>query len=190
MRRYKHSDKGKDLFDTSNYSALADEYKALKGLIDHLSPSLDNIKQKLMPVKSELKLTTDAMNILNKLAKNLAENIGQQLGNAVINSSTNSFSKSNIFGFLEKILSNFWNEGRAIGGNIAVGKSYLVGEKGPELFTPHTSGIVTANNYMSSKRQSINVVLNVNSTANNGFGKNHNQQLRELTRAIYNLSLR
>ena len=34
---------------------------------------------------------------------------------------------------------------RAMGGSVEAGKTYLVGERGPELFTPSFSGNVTAN---------------------------------------------
>lgn len=35
---------------------------------------------------------------------------------------------------------------RALGGPVGAGKSYLVGERGPELFTPNNSGKITSNN--------------------------------------------
>jgi hypothetical protein len=35
--------------------------------------------------------------------------------------------------------------GRALGGPVSAGESYMVGERGPELFTPRTSGGITAN---------------------------------------------
>lgn len=37
---------------------------------------------------------------------------------------------------------------RAMGGPVTAGNSYVVGERGPELFTPKTSGSVTSNNDM------------------------------------------
>jgi len=38
---------------------------------------------------------------------------------------------------------------RAYGGSVSGGRSYLVGERGPELFTPSGSGTITANNKMA-----------------------------------------
>ena len=38
--------------------------------------------------------------------------------------------------------------GRAKGGDVAGGKSYIVGEKGPEVFTPGRTGTITPNNQM------------------------------------------
>lgn len=38
--------------------------------------------------------------------------------------------------------------GRAKGGDVAGGKSYIVGEKGPEIYTPGRTGTITPNNQM------------------------------------------
>jgi len=40
-------------------------------------------------------------------------------------------------------------EARAKGGPVNAGQPYLVGERGPELFTPDTSGMITANNKLA-----------------------------------------
>lgn len=48
---------------------------------------------------------------------------------------------------------------RASGGPVMAGKSYLVGERGPELFTPNSSGGITSNSALSSGT-TINVTVN------------------------------
>jgi hypothetical protein len=48
---------------------------------------------------------------------------------------------------------------RAAGGPVVSGKPYIVGERGPELFTPGTSGTITPNNAMGG---STNITVNVN----------------------------
>jgi hypothetical protein len=48
---------------------------------------------------------------------------------------------------------------RALGGPVAGGSTYLVGERGPELFTPTSSGNITANNAMGGGNT---VTINVN----------------------------
>lgn len=48
---------------------------------------------------------------------------------------------------------------RASGGPVAGGGSYLVGERGPELFTPGTSGNITPNNALGGN---ANITVNVN----------------------------
>lgn len=50
---------------------------------------------------------------------------------------------------------------RAMGGPVTTGKSYLVGENGPEIFTPSGSGAITANNQIASGGVTVNQVINV-----------------------------
>jgi len=48
---------------------------------------------------------------------------------------------------------------RALGGPVFDGQSYLVGEEGPELFTPSVGGNITPNNKMGGS-QSVNISVN------------------------------
>ncbi|MGR9107772.1 MAG: hypothetical protein ACU843_12645, partial [Gammaproteobacteria bacterium] len=50
------------------------------------------------------------------------------------------------------ISSATFSGGRALGGPVAGGKSYMVGELGPELFTPATNGAIVPNNVFSQSR--------------------------------------
>ncbi|MEM9085302.1 MAG: hypothetical protein AAGB23_05215 [Pseudomonadota bacterium] len=54
---------------------------------------------------------------------------------------------------------------RAMGGPVTGGKSYLVGERGPELFTPSRSGSIVANHHLGGGKLQVEVVAN-----NDGFG--------------------
>jgi len=54
-------------------------------------------------------------------------------------------------------ISNIWGGGKALGGSVIQGKSYLVGEKGPEIFSPRTSGSITPNNKVGSTSVVVNV---------------------------------
>jgi Flp pilus assembly pilin Flp len=47
--------------------------------------------------------------------------------------------------------------GRASGGPVTGGTSYLVGERGPELFTPNSSGMITPNNRLGGGNTTINL---------------------------------
>ena len=55
----------------------------------------------------------------------------------------------------------------ANGGPAKAGRSYIVGEKGPELFTPGVSGMVTPNSQMGV---STNIVVNVDASGSNVEG--------------------
>ena len=50
---------------------------------------------------------------------------------------------------------------RANGGPVSAGKSYMVGERGPEMFVPNTGGRIVPNSDMGS---STNVVVNVDAS--------------------------
>jgi hypothetical protein len=47
--------------------------------------------------------------------------------------------------------------GKAMGGPVKLGTSYLVGERGPELFTPTGSGMITPNNRLGGGNTTINL---------------------------------
>ena len=68
---------------------------------------------------------------------------------------------------------------RAEGGPVSKGKNYLVGERGPEMFTPGSSGHITPNNQLGS---STNVVVNVDASGSSVQGDE--QRGRELGRLI------
>jgi phage-related minor tail protein len=69
---------------------------------------------------------------------------------------------------------------RAAGGPVAAGNSYLVGEKGPELFTPDASGAITPNAALARPQ----VVVNIQTPDAQSFQKSKSQVAAMLARAI------
>ena len=59
--------------------------------------------------------------------------------------------------------------GKAMGGPVTGGTSYIVGERGPELFSPGVSGMITPNHALGS---STNVVVNVDASNTTAQGDN------------------
>ncbi len=53
---------------------------------------------------------------------------------------------------------------RAAGGPVLGGKTYIVGEKGPELFSPRSSGQITPNHRMGGSGEQIVINQNINVT--------------------------
>lgn len=53
--------------------------------------------------------------------------------------------------------SKYYGGERELGGPVSAGKSYLVGEKGPELFSPSSSGNITPNNKLGGGGISITI---------------------------------
>ena len=68
---------------------------------------------------------------------------------------------------------------RAVGGPVSAFDSYLVGERGPELFTPGAGGFITPNNRLGGG-SSTNITINVTA----GMGANGNQIGEEIIRQI------
>jgi tape measure domain-containing protein len=58
--------------------------------------------------------------------------------------------------------------GRALGGPVMAGQSYIVGERGPEMFTPATSGGITPNNQLSDGSP-VNINFNIQANDARGF---------------------
>ena len=58
--------------------------------------------------------------------------------------------------------------GRAVGGSVMGNNPYIVGEKGPELFTPASSGMITPNDKLSSG-QAVNINFNIQANDAQGF---------------------
>ena len=83
-------------------------------------------------------------------------------------------------GFNRKpLIDNDFLEGKANGGPVAGGKPYIVGERGPELFTPGTSGMITPNHALGG---GTNVVVNVDASGSSVEGDE--DRGRELGRLI------
>jgi phage-related minor tail protein len=69
---------------------------------------------------------------------------------------------------------------RAAGGPVAAGQTYLVGEKGPELFTPSSDGAITPN----AALRGASVTVNINTPDAQSFLKSRSQVAAMLARAV------
>ena len=132
-------DTQQQIFD--NAKALADPFRQLSNII---AQDIGN------GIKGLIQGTQTLNNVLS--------NVLNKLSNAFLNRAL----FGNIQGALKKeqgLIGNLFGGFLADGGFATAGKSFIVGEKGPELFTPKVSGQVTPN---SALKGSTNVVVNVN----------------------------
>lgn len=60
--------------------------------------------------------------------------------------------------------------GRATGGPVANRTPYIVGERGPELFVPNSSGTIIPNNQLGGMGGDVSVVVNVDASGSNVQG--------------------
>ncbi len=88
------------------------------------------------------------------------------------------FGVSSFLGGLPGDIGKFF-QNRAEGGPVNKGRSYIVGERGPEMFTPGSSGMITPNHALGGF---TNVVVNVDASGSSVQGDE--QQGRELGRLI------
>jgi hypothetical protein len=61
---------------------------------------------------------------------------------------------------LGSVIDRVFGGGRAAGGPVNAGTTYLVGERGPELFTPSGSGSIIPNNRLGGGGGGINITVN------------------------------
>ena len=73
---------------------------------------------------------------------------------------------------------------KADGGSVSAGGSYMVGERGPELFTPSRSGTIIPNNAMGGVTNNIVINVDASGTAVQGNDAESNQFGEQLAAAI------
>ena len=125
-----------------------------KGIGDTIASSIVQSLQEA--VKGTAKLADIATSMLNRL-------IDQFIQLALVQASGIGGPIGAIAGFL--------SGGRANGGTVMGGRSYVVGERGPELFTPGRTGSIAPNKAMGGD---MNVVVNVDASGTEVQGNQGN----------------
>ena len=135
---------------------------------------IDGIKGAINGTQTFGQAMTNVLNNLkNKLMDKALNNLFDSIGSSIFKN-----KKSGGGGFFSNVLGGIFGE-RANGGPVKQGGSYIVGERGPEIFTPRASGNITPNHALGG---STNVVVNVDASGSNVEGDE--QQGRELGRLI------
>ncbi len=141
---------------------LGEHNKLRKDAIDltkQLNDETDKFAQSLEGpikegIKGLIKGTSTLGDLLNKVADKFLD--------LAIDEAFGSFGGGGIFGFLGNIF-------KANGGPVAGGNPYIVGEKGPELFVPRSSGTIVPNNQLGGG-SSTSVVVNVDASGTSAEG--------------------
>ena len=137
--------------------------------VDRAKEALDNATSSGSSMASTLSsslsnLFTSAQNGAKSLEQALV-GVLNQLSSMLINRAFQSMlgGGGGGGGFLSSIFGGF----RAMGGPVGAGRSYVVGERGPELFVPNTSGTVVSNdNLMSGQAVHVTVGWSRNADGN------------------------
>ena len=168
------------LLDTQGLSvrALVEKNNQAKQLVENARMIEESFKSLTQNISTDLAQGIQGLirgtSTLNDVLNNVL--------NKMIDAAFNMAFFGNAGGTLTKGLGLFGNLFGGFlqsGGPARAGKSYIVGEKGPELFTPSVSGMVTPNSNMGG---STNIVVNVDASGSSVEGDE--QSSRELGRLI------
>ena len=144
-------------------SGLTDAVMGTKTLAEAATGVLNNLKRKLVEVA------------MQRAVSGIGDSIGGFLGGIFGGRKkkaapliTNTFLGGAGSSFLSSIF-------RANGGPVSAGRSYVVGERGPELFTPRSSGMVTANDKIRGGTTNM-VTVNVDASGSSVAGNSADAQ--------------
>lgn len=135
-----------DILDVFN-KQLSDAYTRLRGVSDlvgsAIAPAFDGLF-------SSIEKGGDAIGgFFDGLAQGIKQLVQALIQTAAI-AGLVSLITGTPFAASFKAISGFTLPGRALGGPVSGGNPYLVGERGPELFVPQTSGSIVPNNGIGS----------------------------------------
>jgi len=106
--------------------------------------------------------------------------LAQSIVSTLKNTALNTLVRQPIENFLTSALTSTFSGSRAGGGFVAGGGSYLVGERGPELFTPNASGQISRAN-----GGAVNVSISLPGVTNaESFRRSETQIAAAMARAI------
>ena len=133
----------------------------------------ENLKEKFMEIGQGIEQgivsgLTDAVmgtKSLAEAATGVLNNLKRQLVELAIQQAV-----SGIGNFLGKALGGLFGGKKANGGPVSAGKSYLVGERGPELFTPSSSGKITSNEKLGGGNVTNMITVNVDASGSSVQG--------------------
>ena len=141
------------------------EAKKQKELEDQQKKAAERLAQTYRTIGDAIKTgVVDTLTAAVEGTKSLAEvasNTLKSLANTLLKLGINAALGGLGGGDPSSIFTKLFGGARANGGTVAGGKSYLVGERGPELFTPGRTGSIAPNNAMGG---SSSIVVNVDAT--------------------------
>ena len=130
----------------------------------------NNLREAIIGAQSFGEAMTNVLNrIRNKIIDAQIDKLIGGFGEA-FGAGASGGKKKGLGGFLGGIIGGLF---RANGGPVKAGSSYVVGERGPELFTPRSSGTIIPNSAMGGGDSTTNVVtVNVDASGSSVSGNN------------------
>ena len=130
------------------------------------------------------KICTD--NVQNLLPSFLKEKTEKKTSSSPLFS---SLIPSNFIKPLEQILAGSSFFGRAGGGTVSPGQSYIVGERGPEIFHPRQTGQIESEAFLPkslpiSQKRPIHLTMNIQSDDTDSFKRTQSQLMHNAAEYI------
>ena len=152
--------------------------ESFKGIIKGTMSVGDAFRNMFMRIADHF-LDMAAQMMAAQISRGFLGLFGNVFGGAASNAAP--FITDNVFntGFDTSLISAGAFTKKAKGGPVKAGSGYIVGERGPELFSPGVSGMITPNHALGG---STNIVVNVDASGSSIEGDE--QQGRELGRLI------
>ena len=146
--------------------------KALKKQYEQIGQSIENsiVSNLADAVEGTKTLAEAAINVLNKLKRKLIEVAIQR-----------AISGFNIGGSIGDFLKDVF---KAEGGPVNRGRSYIVGERGPEMFVPNTSGTIVPNNSLAMGGGGVTNVITVNVDSSSSDVQSNDGQANQFGEAL------
>lgn len=160
--------------DQAEARAIIDKTNALKGQVDAAQELKQVYADIGMSIKSgvvgAIQGAIDGTKSLQQVAVDLLNNIANKLLDVAVNMAlfgamSGTGTGGGLLGFMFKPSPV---PGRAVGGSVASGQPYIVGERGPELFMPGRSGTIIPNHNLGGG--GISVVVNVDASGSSVSG--------------------
>jgi hypothetical protein len=148
----------------ANTQGFAADLEAIKTSVDtNLLDGFDKAGRTLeRGLLSALKKGSLGFDDLKRVAFQSLDAIASQALHAGIGDLFGSKSGGGIGSFLAQSLGGlFGSPGRATGGPVSPGRGYIVGENGPELFVPTSSGRVERNDSIAGAGRDVRVAISV-----------------------------
>lgn len=117
------------------------------------------------------------LNVINDIAAQAVQGLFNSMGSA------NGGGAGGLFNFGSLIGNILGLPGRAIGGPVSPGRGYLVGERGPELFVPTSSGRIEPNRGNGPKGD-VRISINVNAPSGQSGAQALQRSSRQVASAV------
>ena len=143
--------------------SIIENEENLKPLISLFKGVATFVKEVLAPVLGTVLKV--ALNVVGTLVSTLIDKFASLVGfiNDVvgaIRTMINLVKNNPLVKGIGGLIDNVFGGGRASGGSVSAGTTYMVGEKGAELFTPTTNGTIIPNHALGGGGTTINLTVN------------------------------